>query len=136
MGQGQGAKPRHHDAWLPAAVREVGIDRSLKAGEFLFRVDAPIVGLFEVIKGKVKLVRVDAAGRETILYVASPGDTVAEASLFSRTYHCDAVAMSDAVARLYPKSALLAAFNQSPRDRKSTRLNSSHVSESRMPSSA
>jgi CRP/FNR family transcriptional regulator, dissimilatory nitrate respiration regulator len=54
-------------------------------------------------------VRVDPSGRETVLYDAVAGDTVAEASLFSPVYHCDAIATTDAVVRLYPKALLLAA---------------------------
>ena len=36
----------------------------------------------------------------------------AEASLFSPSYHCDAIASSDALVRIYPKVAVLAAFEQ------------------------
>jgi len=107
--------PGHREDWLPQPVSASSVDRRLKRGEFLFRVDAPTVGLFEVIKGKIKLVRIDASGREMILYVASAGDIVAEASLFSAAYHCDAVAMTDALVRLYPKSALFAAFDHDPK---------------------
>lgn len=105
---------RHHHDWLPQAVREAGIDRKLKSGEALFRVDTPTAGLFEVIKGKIKLVRVDPSGREAVLYIASVGDIVAEASLFSAAYHCDAIATADSIVRLYPKSALLTALNRDP----------------------
>jgi CRP-like cAMP-binding protein len=51
---------------------------------------------------------------ETILYVAGTGDTIAEASLFSPTYHCDAVATADAVVRLYPKTTVLREFERDP----------------------
>lgn len=102
----------HHEDWLPQAVREEGIDRKLKAGEALFRIDTPTAGLFEVIKGKIKLVRVEPSGREAILHIAAAGDIVAEASLFSPAYHCDAIATVDSVVRLYPKGLVLAAFNR------------------------
>ena len=44
----------------------------------------------------------------------------------------------DTPARIYaePVNVFVANFIGAPRDRKSTRLNSSHVSQSRMPSSA
>ena len=42
--------------------------------------------------GEIRLARSDPEGREVILFRAQPGDTFAEASLFSETYHCDAVA--------------------------------------------
>lgn len=96
--------------WLPAAVRLAAIDRKLKAGEPLFHLGDKTSGLYEVIAGRVRLTRVDRSGRETVLYIAGPGETIAEASLFSPVYHCDAAAGSDAVVRLYPKPAVLAAF--------------------------
>ena len=105
----------HEKGWLPRSLRAAGIDRTLKSGEFLFRLDTRTAGLFEVVKGKIKLVRVDSSGRETILYVASAGDTVAEASLFSAAYHCDAIAATDSVIRLYPKAPLLAALKRNPK---------------------
>jgi len=96
--------------WLPAAVRLAAIDRKLKAGEPLFHLGDKTSGLYEVIAGRVRLTRVDRSGRETVLYVAGPGETIAEASLFSPVYHCDAAAGSDAVVRLYPKPAVLSTF--------------------------
>jgi CRP-like cAMP-binding protein len=60
-------------------------------------------------------VRVDRSGHEVVLYVAGPGETLAEASLFSAEYHCDAVASSNATARLYPKREVLAGFEKSPK---------------------
>jgi len=101
--------------WLPAAVRAVGVERRLKAGQTLFRLGNRTAGLYEIVRGKVRLARVDASGREAILYVAAAGDTIAEASLFSPTYHCDAIATGDALVRLYPKAALLAAFARDPK---------------------
>lgn len=59
--------------------------------------------------------RVNRAGRETVLYVAMAGETIAEASLFSASYHCDAIATTDAVVRLYPKAAVLAEFDRNPK---------------------
>ncbi len=96
--------------WLPAAARKAAVERKLKAGEPLFHLGDKTRGLSEVVAGRVRLSRVDSSGRETVLYVAGPGETVAEASLFSAVYHCDAIAGSDAIVRLYPKPALLAAF--------------------------
>jgi CRP-like cAMP-binding protein len=100
--------------WLPRAVHDAGVNRPLKPGDVLFRIDSPTLGLFEVLSGRIKLVRPDRSGRETVLFTAGPGDILAEASLFSPTYHCDAIAMTDAVVRLYPKAAVLAAFDREP----------------------
>jgi CRP-like cAMP-binding protein len=101
--------------WLPAAARAAAIDRKLKAGEALFRLGDKPAGLAEVIAGRVRLTRVDRSGREVILYVAGPGETLAEASLFSLAYHCDAIASTDALVRIYPKPAVLSAFDKDPK---------------------
>ncbi|HSP49031.1 MAG TPA: Crp/Fnr family transcriptional regulator [Pseudolabrys sp.] len=101
--------------WLPAAVRAVAIDRKLKSGEALFRLGDKTAGLCEVLAGRVRMCRVDRSGHVVILYVAGPGETLAEASLFSPVYHCDAIASTDAVVRIYPKPALLAAFDKDPK---------------------
>jgi CRP-like cAMP-binding protein len=101
--------------WLSAAVRASAIDRRLTAGETLFHTGTKTVGLFEVISGKVRLVRVDRSGREAVLQVASSGETLAEASLFSPTYHCDAIAATEALVRLYPKKVLLKELERDPK---------------------
>jgi CRP/FNR family transcriptional regulator, dissimilatory nitrate respiration regulator len=101
--------------WLPAAVRAVAIDRKLKAGEVLFRRGGKTVGLFEVITGRVRLARADRSGHEIVLHVASAGETLAEASLFSAQYHCDATASTDAIVRVYPKRDVLAALEENPK---------------------
>jgi CRP-like cAMP-binding protein len=99
----------NHD-WLPAAVRAKATDRKLKANEALFRLGDKPVNFYEVIAGRVRLSRVDRSGREVILYVAGPSETLAEASLYSPAYHCDAIASTAATLRAYPKAALVAAF--------------------------
>lgn len=101
--------------WLPAAVRAAGFERALEAGQSLFHQGSRTAGLYEVVSGKVRLARIDRSGREAVLFSATAGDTIAEASLFSPTYHCDAIATTRAVVRLYPKAALLAEFQRSPK---------------------
>ena len=101
--------------WLPEAVRAAGVERTLKAGQSLFRRGGRTQGLYEVVSGKVRLARVDRSGREAVLHSASAGETIAEASLFSPTYHCDAIATTTAVVRLYPKAAMLAEFRRTPK---------------------
>ncbi len=101
--------------WLSTAVRAAAVDRRLAADQALFRTGSKTVGLFEVIRGKVRLVRVDRSGREAVLQVASSGETLAEASLFSPAYHCDAVAVTEALVRLYPKNILLKELERDPK---------------------
>ena len=81
--------------WLSASVRAAAIERRLTAGQSLFYAGGKSAGFYEVVSGTVRLIRVDASGREAVLQVAGAGDSLAEASLFSPTYHCDAVAATD-----------------------------------------
>ena len=101
--------------WLPATARSKAVDRKLKAGEALFHLGDKTSGLYEVIAGRVRMTRVDRSGRETVLYVSGAGETFAEASLFATAYHCDAIASTDAVVRVYRKPALLDAFAKDPK---------------------
>jgi CRP-like cAMP-binding protein len=101
--------------WLSPAVKAGVVDRKVWAGQSLFRAGDKTVGLYEVLKGKLRLVRYDRSGREAILQSASAGDTLAEASLYASTYHCDAIATTDALVRLYPKTLLLAQLKRDTR---------------------
>jgi CRP/FNR family transcriptional regulator, dissimilatory nitrate respiration regulator len=101
--------------WLTRTVRAAGVERALEAGQVLFRTGQRTAGLYEVIAGNVRLVRVDRAGREAVLHVAVAGETLAEASLFASAYHCDAIAMTVAVVRLYPKALVLGEFERNPK---------------------
>jgi predicted dithiol-disulfide oxidoreductase (DUF899 family) len=75
--------------WISAAVRAASTDRRLRAGETLFRFGEETVGLYDVVEGKVRLVRLDRSSRETVLQMASIGGILGEASLFSSAYDCD-----------------------------------------------
>jgi CRP-like cAMP-binding protein len=101
--------------WLSVGVRIACIKRSLKSGETLFHQGSRTVGLYKVLNGKVRLARVDRSGRETVLHSAGVGETFAEASLFSPTYHCDAIATTNALVQLYPKTAILTEFKSNPK---------------------
>src|SRR3974377_628880 len=101
--------------WLSASVRAAAIDRRLAPGQALFHAGGRAVGFYEVVSGTVRLVRTDRSGREAVLQTASAGETLAEASLFSSTYHCDAIAATPAIVRLIPKVALLGELQRDPR---------------------
>jgi len=101
--------------WLTRTVQAAGVERTLKAGQSLFHSGQRTAGFYMVISGSVRLVRVDRAGREAVLHVAAAGETLAEASLFAPVYHCDAIAMTDAIVRLYPKALVLVEFERNPK---------------------
>jgi CRP/FNR family transcriptional regulator, dissimilatory nitrate respiration regulator len=101
--------------WLSSSVRDAAIERRLKPGQALFHAGTRTTGLYQIVSGTVRLLRTDPSGREAVLQVASDGDTLAEASLFSSTYHCDAVATTATTVRLYPKAVLLAELQRDPK---------------------
>jgi len=99
---------------LNAIVPAGGVNQTLRAREILFNAGDETIGVYLVVSGRIRLVRfINDGGRESVLFIARPGDAFAEASAFSPVYHCAAVAETDAVVRRYPKTALLAAFSAS-----------------------
>ena len=93
--------------WLSSSVRTAAAERRLKPGQVLFHAGTKSTGFYDVVSGSVRLVRVDPSGKEAVLQYAAAGDIFPEASLFSPTYHCDAIATTQAVVRRYPKALLL-----------------------------
>ncbi len=81
--------------------------RELGPGETLFVTGDTTRGFFAVRTGRIRLVRFGASGRETILFVAGPGQRFAEASLFAETYHCDAQAVTESSVACFPKTEAL-----------------------------
>lgn len=77
-------------------------ERSIPQGETLFLADDPASQIALVRKGKVHLLRSTSAGASVILQTAGPGDILAEASAYSQTYHCCAVAAQTALVTLLP----------------------------------
>jgi CRP/FNR family transcriptional regulator, dissimilatory nitrate respiration regulator len=58
-----------------------------------------------VLAGVINLVRSRREGSFLILQRAGPGSILAEPSLYSETYHCDAVASGAADTRAYAKAS-------------------------------
>jgi CRP-like cAMP-binding protein len=77
--------------------------RTLAAGEHAFHRDDPVSLLFIVVEGRINLLRFSEAGAAIVLQRAGAGDILAEASLFSERYHCDAVADTPASLLCIPK---------------------------------
>lgn len=65
---------------------------SMLAGESLFLQDDPTRGLYILIHGGLELRRFTSGGDTVVLHRVMPGETFAEASLFTAKYHCDCVA--------------------------------------------
>jgi len=91
-----------------------GRERSLAAGDCLFRRGDAVTSLFVVRDGRVDLLRYQEDGGAIILQRAGPGDFLAEASLFSDRYHCDALARTQAAVAAVPKKALRDRLRREP----------------------
>jgi CRP/FNR family transcriptional regulator, dissimilatory nitrate respiration regulator len=72
-------------------------ERIFEPGQFLFHRHDTVSFMFLVTAGSAHLVRRTEHGNELILHRASPGSVLAEASLFSPRYHCDAVTASKTI---------------------------------------
>src|SRR6476619_2340556 len=83
-------------------------------GRSLFHRGDSVTDMHFVIKGSIHLVRHQSDGSALILQRAGPGAMLAEASLYSRTYHCDAVVFGAAETCMYSKVSLKKLLAKSP----------------------
>lgn len=98
-----------HKPPLPNWIdRESCTQRLFKAGENIFRQNEPTVGFYFILEGSAELRRVSLEGSNIVLHHAVAGEAFAEASLFSPTYHCDAVAYADTSTLFLRKDITLA----------------------------
>lgn len=91
-----------------------GRERSLLAGEILFHQGEPVATVFIVLDGEIELRRHQEDGRVLVLQRAGAGALVAEASLFSERYHCDAVATAGTRLRVVPRQRLRGRLRSDP----------------------
>lgn len=89
-------------------------EQQLAIGRVLFRVDDPVVSLFLVTAGEVRLVRALPHGFQLTLQRAGTGSVFAEASLFADRYHCDALAAEGSAVRAVPITKARAALERDP----------------------
>ena len=89
-----------------------GTENVFAQGDAVFRQGDGVAALHLVTAGEIHLVRHLADGLALTLHRARPGSVLAEASLFSGTYHCDAVATSAARTLSAPKPAVLRAMRE------------------------
>lgn len=86
----------------------------LVKGENLFFQGSPVINLYYIKTGKLKLVRNTIEGGEVLLHLALSGETIAEASLFSNEYHCSAISDSVSEILVYKKVELLLHLEKHP----------------------
>ncbi|MGO8916595.1 MAG: Crp/Fnr family transcriptional regulator [Stellaceae bacterium] len=99
--------------WLIADLPSAPL-RELAAGQALFRQGDAATAIFAVERGRLRLVRHTVDDRKVVLHTARTGELFAEAALFSKAYHCDAVADIASRVRVLSKPELLRAFRGDP----------------------
>ena len=84
------------------------VEQTCAAATTLFRRDDRVSSMYLVRMGRVTLTRVLPNGTELVLDIAGAGSPVAEASLFSDRYHCDARCSEHATLAILPKETVRA----------------------------
>lgn len=88
--------------------------RAFATGKHLFRQGDTVRVLHRIVEGEVHLIRIQTNGARLVLQRAKAGSILAEASLFSGHYHCDAIAAAPTKTLLADKSIMRAAFVERP----------------------
>lgn len=83
-------------------------------GDVLFRQDQPTSGLYRVVTGCVTLSRTSLGGELLTLHRAVSGGYFAEASIFSNTYHCEAICTEAGSVLKIGKNAITATMQSNP----------------------
>jgi CRP/FNR family transcriptional regulator, dissimilatory nitrate respiration regulator len=82
---------------FPLALQPCVSRLDLQLAQTVFRAGTPPRNIHFVEEGAVRLVRHGRQGEEVVLHDARPGEFLAEASLDSGRYHCDAVTTQPSV---------------------------------------
>ena len=89
--------------------------RTFTRGAFLFREGERAEGMLIVLSGVVKVVRFTPDGRETVLHLVRPGNTLGEGAMFQRgTFPASAVAVDDVRALFLEAEALFGMVAENP----------------------
>jgi CRP/FNR family transcriptional regulator, dissimilatory nitrate respiration regulator len=102
---------------IPETLREVATRVNTDSRETLFRIGDPVRHVYLVIDGEARLIRSGSHGGEVILQ-RSRGGFIAEASLDSKAYHCDAVTAEPSTLLLFPVVAFRTALEEDSAFRK------------------
>jgi CRP-like cAMP-binding protein len=88
--------------------------RVFRKGQYLFHLGDAVVSMFLIEAGEARLLRRQRDGGAIVLQRALPGSFLAEASLFTANYHCDATATTRISARLISRNAMQKLFESEP----------------------
>lgn len=98
---------------MPAALRAAATKVQLDAGDRLFVAGGKPAAMYYVVAGELRLIRLSFSGETVVLQRARQG-FLAEASLESTAYHCDAVATESSVVLRFPRSLFRSCIDDDP----------------------
>jgi CRP-like cAMP-binding protein len=91
------------------------VQQTLAKDEYLFHEGEPSRGCYVMQSGAINVHRVSAAGKEQVIHVFRPGESLAEASLASPTgYPANARAVESSTVVVLPKAPLLDLIGRRP----------------------
>jgi CRP-like cAMP-binding protein len=98
-----------------AKVKGIASLRSYKKGGTLFSQGDQAHGFYLVTEGKIKIFRLSPSGQEYIMRIAGPGETIAEAAVFSgKTFPASAEVLEDSRLYYLTKVDFMALIQESP----------------------
>lgn len=97
-----------------SALFVAGRSVSLQAKQTVFQTGDRVRLMYLVTDGQIDLVRHSKSGTPLILHQVSPGNVLAEASVYSETYHCDGVASAPSQLRVVSVSEFHDKLHGSP----------------------
>jgi CRP/FNR family transcriptional regulator, dissimilatory nitrate respiration regulator len=96
-------------------VKRISALQSINKGTVLFSQGDQAHGFYLVVKGKIKIYRLSPQGQEYVMRIVGPGDTIAEAAVFSgKSYPASAEALEDSRLYYVKKSDFLCLIQESP----------------------
>lgn len=101
---------KHSPDRLQLAARHMEISK----GQNLFRFGDEVTAIYRILEGEVSMIRFSPEGGEIVLYRARAGDFLAEASLFSTHYHCDAICTHPGRCMQLPAAVLRDCLSKNP----------------------
>ncbi|VAW19127.1 hypothetical protein MNBD_ALPHA09-576 [hydrothermal vent metagenome] len=101
-----------YESFVEKLIARANKPRALDHGTHLFHQSEPVRSVFIVEEGLVELVRHQQDGASIILQRAKRQSVVAEASIYSEFYHCDAVVKLPSRIFALPKANFLTLLRQ------------------------
>ena len=96
-------------------IAEITILKTLERGEYLFRQGDPSHGFYVVQRGAINVHRVNAAGKEQVIHIFRPGESLAEATLATNLgYPADGRAIDSSSVLLVQKAGFLDLIKRQP----------------------